>query len=423
MTERFSLLKNSFWLLAATVVGGAMNYGFNLLIARQLGPADYGEFGALMGLLGIAIIPATVVGTVASRFVADLVGRHRLTALHAFWHKLTRLTLGLAGIVVVIYATLVPWLKTFLHIDSTRLFGLFGVLIVGWMLMLLNRSFLLGTQRFVATAANSLVEPATKLTVGLGLILGLGLRVDGALLAVITSTAVAYLAVFVSFRPTLVAKLPTDELPSTRGYSLVTTASVILGALLTNVDIVLAKHYFDPITAGQYVALSTASKILIFLAGPAATATLPMVTHAVAEGRKHVALLVQAFAGTTTVALVVLAIFAIAPELTMRTLYGPAYVAVAPLLVRYGFAMLLYSLVTLWINYYLAVDERRFLLPLAAAVALEVGLMALFHGSATTLIQVFTGSLLVAFVGFSTLYVWLKRVQLGELLESRQWPQ
>jgi O-antigen/teichoic acid export membrane protein len=49
-------LSRSFLVLApAMVAANALNYAFNLVMSRLLGPADYGALGALLALVLIAL--------------------------------------------------------------------------------------------------------------------------------------------------------------------------------------------------------------------------------------------------------------------------------------------------------------------------------------------------------------------------------
>ena len=61
---------------ATTAVNG-LNYLYHIVMAPVLGPAAYGEFATLVGILTLLLVPATVVQMV----VAQRVARHR--ALHS----------------------------------------------------------------------------------------------------------------------------------------------------------------------------------------------------------------------------------------------------------------------------------------------------------------------------------------------------
>ena len=51
-----SLFRDSSVLIAATLVGGGLNYAYQVLMGRLLGPEQYGVFGSLFGLFYMIMI-------------------------------------------------------------------------------------------------------------------------------------------------------------------------------------------------------------------------------------------------------------------------------------------------------------------------------------------------------------------------------
>jgi O-antigen/teichoic acid export membrane protein len=177
------------------------------------------------------------------------------------------------------------------------------------------------------------------------------------------------------------------------------TGAFVAFALLSNLDVVLAKLYLTPGQSGDYAALVTVEKILIFLPGAVATVMVPSAAKArVSDGSAARMLRIAAL-------LVVLSTIvaglpaALAPATVLKVMFGPEYVAASdgmlPIVLAGAGLALLYLLVV----YTVAIQSRQWVWVLAAAVVCQVIGISLFHASvtevATVQAAVILGALLV----------------------------
>jgi hypothetical protein len=68
--------------------------------------------------------------------------------------------------------------------------------------------------------------------------------------------------------------------------------------------------------------------------------------------------------------------------------YGPAYVEVAPVVQLYGVAMMFFSLTVVLMRYNLAIHDLKYVYLFAFFTFLEIGLLAVFHGSMVEMARV-----------------------------------
>jgi O-antigen/teichoic acid export membrane protein len=161
------------------------------------------------------------------------------------------------------------------------------------------------------------------------------------------------------------------------------TASVafIAFAVLSNLDILLAKLFLSSEEVGQYAALSTVGKLVMFLPGAVALVMVPNAARA--RHTRRDAARVLRIAGVLVAATAAAAAIpaALSPGLLVETMFGQDYKAatsgVLPMVCAGAGMALLYLLVV----YTVAVEDRRWSMLLAAGVVLQIVGISLFHDS------------------------------------------
>jgi len=362
----------------ATTAVNALNFVFHVAGSRWLGPIDYGTVAALLNLLALASIPATVIQLLVAKLVAELHALGDEERVRAVFERLERFGNWAAVLILALGALAVYPLAAGLHVAQP--------LAVVWTICVVSlgpalaglRGILQGEQRFAAFGASLVIEAVGKSILGVGLIaahLGVAGALGGYLVGTIASRVYTGLAVR--------GGLPAARLPllldvrrlwqSTQGIA-VMQACIIL---LSFSDIVVAKHFFDAVEAGIYSAVALTGKILLFLVGFVPLLVLPRAAARSAQGRS--ALDVIGFAGAflALAAGVVLGIFAAAPESIVRLTSGSAYLSAAPFIVNYGIAMTLLSATQIVATYNAGRHRFGFVVPLAVVTVGEiVGLVA-----------------------------------------------
>lgn len=411
------LLTSSLIFFTGTMVFSVFNYLYNTFMGRFLGPADYSILGSLLAFISIVTIPTNAVATIAMRFAAHYHARGQDSAIHTFLRQLTK-RLGLVGLAgtLLLAAVSLP-LSSFLHLPSPVPALLIAPVIIFAILLPLNRGILQGLQRFFDAIVNQNIDPLLKFSLGL-LFVKLGLGINGAIIAISIGAFVAYLASYLPLRsvlrhrPSRVASIPSEV----KQYSALALVAFLLATLLMNVDILLVKHFLPPHQAGLYAALSTMGKIVLFVTTPIVSVMFPMISDLQGRNKKHYQILIQSFLLVTLIGTAVVTSYYLFPQFVVKILYGSAYASVAPLLGFFGVTMLLYSLINLWVNYFLSIGDRVFVWLLGLSVGVEIVLLSLRHDSFSLVIQGLLLAMVVGFVALTGYYLYLKRARILESL-------
>ena len=364
------------WLLVATVVTGIFNYLSNVLVGRMLGPADYGIFTSLVSLFLILGIVTGAVQTVTSNYTARLRARGAMAEAGAlFVYFVTRLLpWGIGG--TLLLSLLSGPLSAFLRIPSSVPAIVLSLAIIPVVFLPVVYGAMGGLQRFGALGATQIGGSVFRLIAAVVLI-ALGLGAAGAIASLPVSSLGA-LALGTFFLRDILRRREKGKTAQVGGlfeYSLYTMLALFAFGILTNIDLIVVKNRFSPTEAGLYSAIATLGKITLWLPAAVGVLLLPKATEQHARGQSSASLVWKSLLATGLLCGGFVIVFFLFPTLLVRILFGEPYIAHASLLGLYGLAMMFYSLVNIWMYYYLAIQEKRYGYVLLAGAVLQVILL------------------------------------------------
>ena len=232
----------------------------------------------------------------------------------------------------------------------------------------------------------------------------LGFGVKGALIAIPVSIAIAFFAGFLPLRKiTKARKIHFDERAEKYflKYSLSAFVIFIFFVALYSIDIILARYFFDAMTAGLYGGISVMSKVVVF----ASTAiTRVMFSEVVEKDRKDKSKIKKRrkrtqkilFNAAGFLALLIgffLFVAFIFPELLTTIVVGNEYLEIAPILKYMFLAMSFLSFSSLIMFYNLSINYHKKITAkiMGTALFLQIALLILFHGNIEEFIKVILG--------------------------------
>ncbi len=167
-------------------------------------------------------------------------------------------------------------------------------------------------------------------------------------------------------------------------YSAVTLATLVLLAVLLSTDTLAAKHYMSPDTAGLYAGVSICGKIVYFVTSVLSIYLFPLFSAHHDRGHDARKRLGMALALVLGSALVIAAVFSLAPQLVVTPLLGGKFAAAAPYVGLAGIAFGLYGCVYLAAMYLLAHRQTAVIAVLGVAV---VGFLVQLYSSHSTILD------------------------------------
>ncbi|MBI3742488.1 MAG: oligosaccharide flippase family protein [Chloroflexi bacterium] len=372
-------VRQGFVLFAANSIGNGLQYVYHIFASRLLGPDEYGVFTSLLALSVIVAVPAGIAQMLITQYVASFQAREETEKITALvMDSLGKLTGAsfIAGAAMI--AASAP-IAQFLNVSSNLpVIATAGLFFFTGAITTFNAT-LQGLQRFYFLALLGIIAATVRVIFGLALIAaGLGVigALGGSIIASVATATLAFIALRAHFR------LPTRShgltMRAVSRYAVLVLGGMLALTVMTNIDLLIVKHFFTPAEAGYYSAATVLGKTILFFPGAIITLIFPKISRRFALGKNTADLARQSFVvmlGLCGFAALALYFF---PAFAVRVLFGDQYDASIPLVGWYGFAMGLFALVQLLWTIYIAQEEGRFvilLLSVTSALALALWLL------------------------------------------------
>ena len=386
LAVRASLGRAGLVLGAAMGAANALNYAYSLAMVRPLGPAGYGALAALLALVLLGAFPGVALQVVVARHTVRCGNDAR--ALAELWAGTLTVTLVAGAALGLLGVLAAPAVTGFLHLGSLVPALWLAAALAPLPAIAAMQGMLQGRERFGALAAVLLAAAAGKLAAGVALV-ALGVGVVGAVAGAAAGGALALVTGLALVRTPLARSR--RRLHGAVAFREVLAAGVaILGLLLlTNLDVLLARHHLTSRAAGLYAAGSVLAKIAFWAPQFVIMVVFPRLVAPQGRARP----LGRAAAVMAAGGVLLVAGAALAPRLVVLLPFGREYLGVGPLLPAFAALGTVLALVELVLFSGIAAGDRRYSRLLLAAALAEGALIHLaLHRSVGQIVGVALGT-------------------------------
>lgn len=375
-------------LLVATVIANGGNLLFNVLTSRLLGPDRYGALGSITGFLTVfTVLTAAAQLAVAQAVASKLQPRDPLSLRKPVGMAAAA---GLAGLVLTV--ALSPVLEGFLHLASPGLVIVLGLVLCPTLAATVPTGVMLGRQRYMVVGASLAIATIGRLLIGV-LLVETGLGTGGALAGSVGGALMGYAVVLWPLRRELSVSTSGSETMSARFSSAALSVAAVSGlSAFTAIDSIMARHFLQPTSAGNYVAAATAARIALFAPGAVAMVVFPRFVGLRPGERAERRLLAEALVVTTALSVGAAAVLIAVPHLAVAVLFGSSYGPAVPVLQVLAVAGAALGVISLLVYYHQArsstVAACSWIGVVGAAFAISLGA----HNSGTEIAWTMVGA-------------------------------
>ncbi len=400
------LLKNPLLMGSITVFFGSnfvnfLNYIYHLFMGRLLGPSHYGELAALFSLMGLLMmVPGSASLTIIKFVSSNKTDEETQSVVNWFYRK----AYLLSGLMFLIVLLLSPLIGNFLHISVGWSLLMIPATILFGIPTLFNRSILQGLLNFNQPIISVVGENLVKLGLGVFLVY-LGFALSGAIIGVLVSAVVGWALTLFFLKKYMkgVYKQKNISIKKISDFTIPVLVQSIAATSLISTDIVLVKHFFSAYEAGLYASISTLGKVIFFCSGPIGTVMFPLVSKRYSKKENYYSVLFLSLGITLFIALILVFLYFLFPEIAINLLYGSAYLSSAHLLGLFGLFIAFYTVSSLLTSFYLSLGKTFIVIPtLVAGLVQFIGIW-FFHESLQQVIMISiysVGLLMVSLVAF-----------------------
>lgn len=385
-------------LLFMNLLANALNYGYQILLARVLSVEAFGIMYVIFSLLMILAVPGNTFTMLAAKEVAVRLSRNCRSGAWEYVGDLTKKVTFLSCAVFFCGLAVYVPLKALLHMDDPLALGLTVLACALGYYHPLFSGCLSGMRRFVFLGLYGLMIPAYKL---LGVAAALPFQTDRSRMAVLllsivlgsAATAVIgwrYLKQRLDIPGETASPEGTKYDRALWGESF---AINICFALYVNIDVIAAQHIGGESLSGIYSAASLFGKMLYYCAVSVGTVLLPVA--ATAEAGERAALLRRTLLAVSGVSAAGLLLVNLLKRPLIQLIYGVKYLPAADYMAVVSLLSFSIALLTVLTNYFIGIARTRRIRNALLALALWLAGAVFFSpGVKTSLAVIGCGGLL-----------------------------
>jgi O-antigen/teichoic acid export membrane protein len=387
------LVNSSIFFIGSFLVGVG-NYFYQFLMARMLPIELYGELQSLLAIFAIISVVTSLISMLMVKYTAAFKAKGWLNKIYTlFLDTSKKISIG-ALIFFLIFLFFSRYLANFLNLTSVLPVIILGISFLFIFLSSVNNGILQGLQKFKELSIIGMIGVFFKILLAV-LLVKIGLALSGAVGAIVLAGLLGYLISFLPLKFLFKQQREKIEMKEIFQYSFSVFLTLLFLILLYNLDIVLVKHFFSAQRAGEYGALTMLGHLIFFISAPFAGVMFPMTAAAYSANHDSVLIFKKGIFLTVVVGLIVLLFYFFFPNFIIKVLIGSKFLSISKWLGWFGLSMFLYSLVNLFSQYFLSINQFRFLYIIGIGVFLQMILISLFNNHLWQVIWVMNGVMVI----------------------------
>jgi len=304
--------------VVASIVTAAFNFFFHIVLSRLLGPANYGALGALLNVTAVLTVPLTAISVTMAQSIAKREDPLATPPLG----RLLQLSAVASIVGMALWLAATPTIDRFFHLHTPQPTIVLGL----WFLLALPgavlEGVLIGQRRFRVTGIGQLLgNGVTRLGLGV-LLVELGLGVVGGVLATVAASVMVLVIYGGALRETLFER---GRFVPRRSEALLSSVALGGAAVLTSIDVWLARHFLAAQSAGLFTAAATAGHIALFLPTVVTLVYFPRLAATGGRGPEARQILARSTGLVGALGLASAGLMALAPGFFVDVLFGSGF--------------------------------------------------------------------------------------------------
>jgi O-antigen/teichoic acid export membrane protein len=400
------LVVGSIYVFAGSIAANLFNFFFSIFMSRNLTVEGFGVLASTFSLIALIGIPAgsiipTIVNFAGSHFAKDDYG-----SVKALFFKIIKPLLTISISMLFLFFVFAGHIGDFFKITDRSIVVVIGISVALAYISIVSSGLLQAKLAFKFISFTNLIGGILKFSLGAGLVfLGFGLR--GAVWAVFIAGIIPSILGFIYLKSVFMSKInKTSKMnfKSILSYGFPSTLAILGMTLLVSTDILLVKHFFDPLQAGIYAGLSLVGKVIFFFTGSITGVMFPLIVKKHAQNEDYNNIFKMAVAMVIIPSILISTFYFLYPDFSMNFFVkNIAYRSASDLLGLFGVFITIYSLITLFVYYFLSIKKTNVYIPVLLAALSQALLIILYH---ETLFAVVAISVSVSLVLLAALVIY-----------------
>lgn len=353
--------KGGIFLTLSSVFVNILNYFFNFIVARSLGPVGFGDISALFSYISIISVPVSLISLVLIQKVSSTKYdklEYTLTLEDFFWRILCKYWYVALPFIMII--PFIPRLTNLSFYASLFLMPYIFVSLIGSF----YSSSLQGLRFFFIASLLSAMGAVLKLTGGVislffpfNLILVLSFLLVSIIVPQIITRFILYKET--KKRKKVTKGTITKSLPVIikSSHVAITLFSVLGLTLFNNLDIVFVKKFFTAYESGIYSSWAILAKVILYIVSPISAVSYVFFASSTNTSRQNKNLILSLLV-LLSVGLISFVGYKVVGSSLLEVVFGPKFNPIRPFLGEASIYGSLYAAIAFINNYFLAKKSK-----------------------------------------------------------------
>ena len=395
---KHELVAGSIYIFLGSIIANVFNLFFSLFMGRNLTVEGFGILTSAVSLMSLIAIPAgSIIPTIVS-FAGSHFAKEDYGSVKALLLKIIKPLLAVSFAVLLCFILFANNIGDFFKIADSSIIVIVGVIVALAYVGIVVSGLLQARLAFKFISFTSVIGSMSKFVIGVILVF-LGLNVKGAIWAVLIAGVIPSIFGFIYLKFVWASKINKKSkinFKNILSYGIPSSLAILGMTSLISTDILLVKHFFDPLQAGIYAGLSLVGKVIFFLTAPIGGVMFPLIVKKHAKNENYNNIFKMAIAMVFIPSVFISIFYFLYPDLAINFfIKNEAYISVSGLLGLFGVFITTYSLITLFVYYFLSIKKTNVCIPVLLAAIAQLLLIILYHGSLSMVVVI---SLLTALI-------------------------
>jgi len=370
---RDKFIKTSILFLVAVMISNIINYLFQITMGRMLTVEKYGEMNSLMSIVMLLTILFTPISYYLARHTAQFLALGKKDEIRGLF-KYTYTRFGVfIYLFVIILLFLSPVIGNYIHVETYEVFLVlvFGGISIAYFF---NNGFAQGLHKFRLLSLFIIMLSVFKYIFSIVFVYHKS-SVNSVLYALILSGIIvgifSSLLLKADMKRWRILKysLKREEI---KNYLLPMIISSFFFGALTQLDVVLVKHFFSSYEAGIYASAAIISKAVLYLPIAIVMSLFPIVAVENTKKKDTLHILIKALIINTIIAGCGVLLLVLFPNYIIKLLFGIKYINAVGIVGFFSIIMFIMGIISILMNYFLALGEVRFIFGLIGSLIIQV---------------------------------------------------
>lgn len=319
------------------------------------------DFGVLNAVNSLGILVGAFLGVipyVVSKYIIEFKNDPQMSTKF-LWDifRFTTVTMIALSFGVIVLADSI---KNYLNLSEYLPIYIFLVYLVSGVMMSVFFGVMQGLLLYVEVSIKGALVAFLRLILAVMLVVWLGYSYNGALFAAMIANIVIGVWVYtivikhIPFLQTHNARFSTQKYKEMAVYAIPVALTWLAIGIITNIDVVLVKHYTSEIEAGEYSVAAVISRIAVFLPGVLLSVLFPQILQNNADSKSSMGTLYTVMGLTLLLSFGFAFMVHLFPKFIISVLFGMKYLGASQEVVIITYAMALVAVISVLFNFLLA---------------------------------------------------------------------